>query len=313
MTAYTPDDRTVGEAGLRIVVNPSSGPALSSCPTAALRAALPAADVVELDGGQTCEEILHARPTPIAVGVSGGDGTVSAVASVAVELSVPMLVIPGGTLNHFARDLGIETVEDAIAAARVGETVAVDAAEIDGHLFLNNASIGAYPQLVHVRERWEHRIGKWPALVAALIVVLCTGSPTEVELDGRRRHLWFAFFGNCRYDQAGLAVGRGRTRLNDGQIDLRLVHADRRWARLRLIGAAAFGRLEHCSVYEAATVARVTVRVVDGALQLAADGEVFESNETFEVCKRPCALRVYAPSTGQTASGEPGGEGNERE
>lgn len=287
-------------AGLRIVVNPSSGPALSSSPAAALREAFPAADVVELDGGETCEEILGAGPTPTAVGVSGGDGTVSAVAAIAVELGVAMLVVPGGTLNHFASDLGVDSVDDAIAAVRVGDTVAVDTAEIDGHLFLNNASLGAYPHLVDVRERWEHRIGKWPALVVALLVVLRTGAPADVELDGRRRRVWFAFFGNCRYDEAGLLVPSGRSRLDDGLIDVRLVHADRKYARLRLIGSAVAGRLEHCSVYETATVARVAVRVVDGALRLAADGEVFEGNETFEVRKRHRALLVYAPRSTST-------------
>jgi len=283
------------DARLRIVVNPNSGPALAANPAPALAEALPEAEIVELDGERTCEEILLAEPQPRAVGVSGGDGTVAAVAAVALDLGVPLVVVPGGTLNHFARDVGIESVDAAIDAVQAGTTRAVDVASIDDHVFLNNASLGSYPDVVDVRERWEHRIGKWPALVVALLWVLRHGSPCSIDVDGKRRRVWFAFFGNCRYDQAGLVAPSGRSRLDDGLIDVRLFHADRKWARLRLITCAVLRRLDRCSVYEATAAARLTVRSCDGPLRLAADGETFDGTEAFEVRKRPSVLQVYAP------------------
>ena len=288
--------------GLRIVVNPDSGSALAADPMPTLREQLPAAEIVELNGPSDCEELLLAPPTPSAVGVSGGDGTVSAVAAIAVQLGVPLAVVPGGTLNHFAADLGIDTVDAAVDAFRSGHQRAVDVAEIDEHLFLNNASIGAYPQLVDARERFEKRIGKWPALVVALVIVLRRGEPLQVDIDGRRRRLWFAFFGNCTYDQQGLVAPAGRSRLDDGLLDVRLVHADRKYARLRLIACAVLRRLDRCSVYEATTAARLTVRSHDGPVRFAADGETHDGAVAFEVRKRPSALSVYAVR-GSGASG----------
>lgn len=280
---------------MRIVVNPDSGPVFATDPTAELTEALPGAEVIELDDSRTCEQILATDPKPRAVGVSGGDGTVSAVAAIALDLGVALAVVPGGTLNHFAGDLGVCSVGDAIDAVRRDSTRAVDVATIDGHLFLNNASLGSYPEIVDHRERWEHRVGKWPALVIALVVVLRRGQPCHVEIDGRRRRLWFAFFGNCHYDRTGLIAPDGRTALDDGLIDVRMVHADRKWARLRLISCALLRRLERCSVYEATTLPRLTVRSLDGPLRLAADGETFDGSEVFEVRKRPSALHVFAP------------------
>jgi len=281
--------------GLRIVVNPDSGSAFAADPSTTLRERLPEAELVELDGERSCEEILTAGPQPKAVGGCGGDGTISAVAAVALDLKVPMAVIPGGTLNHFASDLTIESVDDAIDAVTEGHTRAIDASEIDGRLFLNNASLGAYPHLVDVREHLEKRIGKWPALVVALVIVLRHGRPINVDVDGQRRRVWFAFFGNCTYDQQGLVAPAGRSRLDDGLIDVRLFHADRKWARLRLITCAVLRRLDRCSVYEATTTARLTVRSHDGPLRLAADGETFDGAEVFDVRKRATALEVYAP------------------
>jgi undecaprenyl-diphosphatase len=183
-----------------------------------------------------------------------------------------------------------------------GTSIPVDVAEIDGHTFVNNASIGAYPQLVDVRERFARYIGKWPALVVALISVLWHGRPSNVAIDGRERRLWFAFFGNCHYDKSGVIAPAGRSLLNDGLIDVRMVHADRKWARLRLFASAIFRRLDRCSVFETATIARITVRSSDGPLRLAADGETFDGGQAFEIRKWPSGLMVYA-ARGSGASG----------
>lgn len=282
-------------AGFRFVVNPDSGPDRRPDVAPMVKEALPAAEVVELDGTRTCGEILADRPPPSVFGVAGGDGTVSAVAAIALDERRPLAVLPGGTLNHFAVDLGLESVEHALEVIARGDERAVDVAEIDGRRFVNNASLGAYPEIVDVRERFEKRVGKWPALVIALLYVLRRGHPCHVEVDGRARRVWLAFFGNCHYDQAGLIAPAGRSRLDDGLIDVRLVHADRKWARLRLLACALAGRVERCSVYEAFVTARLTVRSLDGGtVRLAADGETFDANEAFEVRKLPSALRVFA-------------------
>ena len=99
-----------------------------------------------------------------ALGVCGGDGTVNTAAAVASRLGVPLAVFPGGTRNHLAKDLGMENFEDTARAVDEGNAAAIDLgwfSEPGGErkVFVNTFSIGPYPELVRVRERWSRRVG----------------------------------------------------------------------------------------------------------------------------------------------------------
>ena len=104
------------------------------------------------------------------IAAAGGDGTVSAVAAAVARTGVELAVIPGGTLNHFARDHGIPT--DARAACEValsGRVAEADVAWVNGRLFLNTCSVGVYANYVRVRERLEPRLGYWLASLTAMV------------------------------------------------------------------------------------------------------------------------------------------------
>ncbi|MGI8792218.1 MAG: diacylglycerol/lipid kinase family protein, partial [Acidimicrobiales bacterium] len=94
-----------------MVVNPSAGPALKSTPTQTLREGLPDAEIIELedpaDLTQALERAVSAGAR--ALGVSGGDGSVNAAATIAIREGLPLLVVPGGTLNHLAKALGLDS------------------------------------------------------------------------------------------------------------------------------------------------------------------------------------------------------------
>src|SRR3954471_17771311 len=95
----------------------------------------------------------------------GGDGTVSSVASVAADAGATMGVLPMGTLNHFAKDLGIPLdLEHAVATVAGGHVREVDVGEVNGRVFVNNSSVGLYPRMVWERDA-EQRRGrtKWTA------------------------------------------------------------------------------------------------------------------------------------------------------
>ena len=279
--------------GLTLIVNPSAGPALKRAPTEMLQEAFPKALLIELDEANDLASALkRAASSAKAIGIAGGDGSVSAAAAVAQAVRKPLVVVPAGTLNHLARDLGVHSVEDAIAATKEGTLVAVDLATIDGKTFLNTASFGAYSELVDARERLESKIGKWPALIVALVEVLRAYEPITVELNGRRRRIWMIFIGNCRYHPAGFAPS-WRERLDDGVLDVRLVDANHPWARVRLLLAVLTGRLGRSRVYEAFTTRELHVKVVDGAARLARDGETFDGSSEFAVCKEDQRLSVY--------------------
>jgi hypothetical protein len=99
-------------------------------------------------------QMLAKRGEIDAVVVGGGDGSVRTVASVLADTGVPLGVLPLGTLNHFARDLGIPLdVEAAAETIAKGDVRVVDLAKANGEIFINNASIGIYPYLVIARER----------------------------------------------------------------------------------------------------------------------------------------------------------------
>lgn len=279
--------------GLAVVVNPAAGSALQRSAADLLRERLPGAAIIEV--GDDCPlDVALARATEAdVVGIAGGDGSINAAAGVARAADKPLFVVPAGTLNHFARDLGVTGVDDAVEALRDGDAVAVDTGTIDGKPFLNTASFGTYSDLVDARERLEGTIGKWPALVVALVGMLRRAEPMEVEIDGRRRRLWMAFVGNCTYSPPGFAPA-WRERLDDGWLDVRLVDASRPLSRARLLAAVLTGRLAKTAVYEAFRIRELHVRCVDGPLRLARDGETFDGSREFTV-RKGAPIRVYAP------------------
>lgn len=279
-----------------IVVNNSAGSSGSGL-AEDLKAELPDArvDEIEIENGKDLKDALEAAAgSSSVVGVSGGDGSINCAAQVALDHDVPLLVIPGGTLNHLARDVGIDDISSSLKALKAGDAIAMDVATIDDQVFLNTASFGAYAELVDAREKLEDRIGKWPALAIALVRVLRRGKPTEVEIDGEARKIWMIFIGNCRYHPSGFAPA-WRDRLDDGKLDVRLVDATAPFGRFRLIASVLTGRLGRSRVYEQKLVDQLKVRSLQGELRLARDGETFSGSAEFTIEKRAGALRIYAP------------------
>lgn len=282
--------------GVTIVVNASAGSALSGSPAGELRGLLPKARVVEMsEGDDLAKALQEASEGCLAIGIAGGDGSANAAAAVALEKGKPLLLVPGGTLNHLARDLGISSVKAAVEALQIGSAAAVDVGLIAGEPFLNTASFGIYTTLVDIREKLEPKIGKWPALCVALFRVLGDSDPVEVELDGRKRKLWMIFVGNCRYRPSGFAP-TWRDRLDDGRLDVRLVDGSPPWGRTRLLVAVITGTLAKTAIYEETVRTRLRVKCLDGDLRLARDGEIFEGTAQFSIEKSPDRLLIYRRS-----------------
>ena len=281
--------------GLCVVVNEAAGPAISRSPGQALRAALPKAEIVVVEEADGLAGALdRAARSSLAIGVAGGDGSINAAAQTAAAAGKPLVIVPAGTLNHLARDLGLISVGDAVEAVRQGQTVAIDLASIDDRAFLNTASFGSYVALVDARRRLESVIGKWPAVIVALARVLRASELVDVELDGRRRQVWMVFIGNCRYEPSGFTPS-WRPRLDDGQLDIRIVDGAAPWSRARLVLALVTGTLGRCRSYEQRAATSLEVRSLQGPLRLARDGETFDGSERFTVSKCAEPLAVYVP------------------
>lgn len=287
-------------AGLVVVVNADAGPADAREVVGRVVAGLPRAEVVLCERAEDLPGLLRsAARRATALGVAGGDGTLGSAAEVAVDAGVPLAVLPTGTLNHFAGELGIADIEDVAHAVRSGTAAAVSVGVVDDgrpRWFLNTFSLGVYPELVRRRSRRQRWIGKWPALAVALWEVLRDGTPVTAEVAGRRRRLWLLFVGNGRYRQSALPSA-GRERLDDEVLDVRVVDADRRWARARVVATAVTGRLARSRAYERTTASELTLAVDPGA-SFARDGEAEPAPQRFVLRSQSRRLVVYRPAAG---------------
>ncbi|MDH6281200.1 bifunctional phosphatase PAP2/diacylglycerol kinase family protein [Prescottella agglutinans] len=296
-----PDRRTralpAGD-GMIVFVNPGSG--TDDDIRSEVEEALPKAAVVELDPDRDfdsqLDEVITER-SPEAVGVCGGDGTVVTVAAAAVRHGLPLAVFPGGTLNHFARDAGVGDIASTAEAIATGSAELIDLGqvEVDGGpatAFVNTASLGGYPDSVRLRERWQPRIGTWPAAALAMARVLARTQPTNVVIDGARHSIWMLFVGNGRYSPVD-QVPMSRPEIHRGTLDVRYLRADRRLSRTRLVAAALTGTLGSSATYVQRATASLTVEVDGEAVALATDGEVVADGRRFEFHSEPRSVTLY--------------------
>ncbi|MGY1786746.1 phosphatase PAP2 family protein [Geodermatophilus sp. SYSU D00698] len=283
--------------GLVVAVNPRSGPE-GYDPAEEIRRLLPRAEVLAASEGCGVGDLLEeaarsGRAT--ALGVAGGDGSVAAAAAVALEAGLPLAVLPAGTLNHFARDLGVETLEHAADAVTAGQAVRVDVADVNGVPFLNTASIGVYPELVRRRDALEGRLGRWTATAVAAAQVLRAGTPVSMVLGGRPVEVWILFVGNCRYTPRGLAPA-WRPRLEDGLLDVQYLRADVPFSRTRAVLGALLGISDRSSGYATSATPELHVHLWSGPQRVAYDGETGEAASSFVFGKR-APLTVYCSRT----------------
>lgn len=298
------DEAAPDGEGLFVAVNTASGGGGER--TDELEHELPGAEVEKVDivdGSELRRALDDGAERADVLGVSGGDGSINTAAQVALDHGKALAVFPSGTFNHLAGALSIETPAETVDAIGKGEAVSMDTATIDGHVFLNTASFGAYVELVDMREKLEAKLGKWPAVVVALVRVLRHSKPVAVEIDGRPLKIWMAFIGNCRYSPSGFAPS-WRRRLDDAKIDFRYVDGTAPFARTRLVLAVLTGRLGRSKVYEQRVVEELHIHSLQGRLRLARDGETFlSSSEDVVVRKLPQRLTVYCPHEQVQAAG----------
>jgi diacylglycerol kinase family enzyme len=239
---------------------------------------------------------------PDAVVAAGGDGTVSGVAGGLAGGDIPLGVIPLGTLNHFAKDLKLPTeLEPAIETIRSGQVREVDVGEVNGQVFINNSSIGIYPEVVRDRDAQRTRLGrgKWMAMFFASLAALRRFPVMRVRLRINDRTVLrttpFVFVGNNEYEMHLFNVG-GRRCLDKGQLSLYVAHRTGRFGMFILAIRALLGRLDQAKDFDAVCLPEVWVETGKRRLHVAADGEVTIVQPPLHYVIRPRALRVIAPS-----------------
>ncbi|QNK82264.1 phosphatase PAP2 family protein [Nakamurella sp. PAMC28650] len=275
--------------GLTIVVNQASG--TSDGAQEPLSKMLPQARIAVWDPeNEDLSDLLGSDTS--ALGVAGGDGTVASVAQLAHAEDLPLAVFPYGTLNHFAKAMGISDAEQMAAAVVAGTARQVDVAMINGQVFLNTASIGGYPDLVRRRDRLSKRIGKWPAAGYALYRTLRHQGPMDLDIDGRVVPTWVVFIGNGIYRPRGLAPA-WREDLATGVLDVQYLRADRALARTQAVVLSVLGLIERSRVFVVLEKPRLRITALSGPLATAHDGEVTDPVSEVDLSIDRRQLTVY--------------------
>lgn len=272
------------------------------------------AEVIVLGAGDDLAALIARalRQKPPVLVAGGGDGTVSAVAAHLVDGDTALGVLPLGTLNHFAKDLGIPLpLEDAVAVIAGGERITVDVGELGNTIFLNNSSLGLYPKIVNAREQAQQRlgIGKWPALTRATWHALRDPHTFTVNLrvddQALQRRTPFLFVGNNRYTLRGFAAG-SRERLDDGVLSLYVLRPQTPFGFTRLAWRTLRGRTLPDEDFEAFSANELKIDSARARVDVALDGEVVGMDTPLQYRLRPRALQVLVPRVDTNADDDDG-------
>ncbi len=234
--------------------------------------------------------------------VAGGDGSVAGAAAVLGGSSIALGIVPAGTLNHLAKDLGIPLdLEQAAQLAASGSPTTIDIARAGDRVFINTSSLGAYVVFVRTRERLERWMGYWAASIVASMRVLFGMRlfTVEIEVEGARR----------RYRTPLVFVGVGERelkapkfggRVDGGQRGLHvLVVQNRTGARMFVLALAAAARgldsVAQGPAIDAFLVDRCRIELPKRSVRLALDGEIIRTEGPIEYSLWRDALHVVAP------------------
>lgn len=269
---------------------------------AALADAGVAAKVEAVDGEairERAEAAVKAGARLIIVG--GGDGSVSSVAQAIAGCDATLGILPLGTLNHLARDLGIPAdLTESVELIASGRTRTIDVAEVNGRIFVNNAAIGLYPLMVVDRETQQDRLGrsKRLAMLVASVRTLVRFHHQRLKLsaDGGEARIDtpLLFVGNNDYQLAFPAAGQ-RDRLDDGRLCVMVMRKKGIPGFLAAVTRALLGIPRADDMVRLDNVKRLSVDSARSTITLAIDGETSAMKPPLDFQIRPGALKVIAP------------------
>ncbi|HEU5121686.1 MAG TPA: diacylglycerol kinase family protein [Candidatus Saccharimonadales bacterium] len=237
----------------------------------------------------------HLRPyirDRITVAVFGGDGTLSMVAACLAGTEAILAPLPGGTLNHFTKDLHIPPdLEEAITHLKRARVAHVDVGSINGRSFINNVSIGLYPVSLIARDRLERRIGKPLAVFIAACKAFFIFRLYTVTIGDEVFRTPFVFIGNNDYkiDHVGIAE---RQRLDEGVLSVLIAKTTSRWVLAKITFLLFLGKASVLDEFDTRTVPSLTISMAKKTMHIACDGELLVTNSPLRFKILPKALKV---------------------
>lgn len=278
------------------IYNPESGTAKSADEiTSAFSAAGAEVECFAIQKGKDALLAAISKEEYAGVVAAGGDGTVNMVAQLAVELGLPLGVLPVGTLNHFAKDLGLPlSFEEAVQAVCTGRTKPVDYSTVNNRLFLNNASIGIYPSVVLDRDGKDY-VSKLLATTTSFIAALFRDHTVRADITCGDLHTTvrspLLFIGNNIYELERVGFTK-RNNMQSGKMLLYIVKATRTRALILLALLSLFGmRRRHADILRE-TSKSITIRIQRKDISVAVDGEVVRLECPLVFATHPGGLQV---------------------
>ena len=262
---------------LVLVYNPASG---SSLPASELKKRFKNAGhtILELiDVTKDLEGKLapYLDDSSTVVAAFGGDGTLSSVAAVLVGTGVPFAPLPGGTLNHFTKDLGIsQELEDALIHLSLKSVRLIDVATVNDRVFINNSSIGLYPSTLKARGELEHqkKYHKWIAAVIANLKALIRYRLLTVDIKGEHYKTPFVFIGNNDYHLDRDLIGN-RENVNNHILSVYAIDSPYRLAALKILLLSLIGQAAQVPELKVWKTKEITIYTKRHAVHISRDGE----------------------------------------
>jgi diacylglycerol kinase family enzyme len=238
------------------------------------------------------------------IGMAGGDGSQALVASVAAEHGVPYVCVPAGTRNHLALDLGIDrdNVVAALDAFAAGRETRIDLAEVNGRVFVNNASMGLYARIVQSDEYRDAKL----RTATDMLPDLLGGNPETFDLrfEGPGGSLWSSahmlLVSNNPYELDRLIGGGTRPRMDSGKLGVVAARVDGPRDAVALVGLQATGMVRAFRGWVEWDATEFTVDS-SAPVEIGVDGEAMSMKPPLVFRSRPGALRVRLPPTARGA------------
>lgn len=295
-----PPGRAVPPAGrATLIVNPRSGGGKADRLGLVRECRARGIEVLILEPGQDLAGLAEAAVARGAdvLGMAGGDGSLGLVANVAARHGVPMVVVPAGTRNHLAMDLGLDrgNVLGALDAFGVAVERRIDLGQVNGRVFVNNVSLGLYARIVRSP---EYRNAKVDTTLSMLPSMLGPGSrPFDLRFTGpageRYTRAHVVQVSNNAYGRTPATLAN-RPRLDGGHLGVIALKLPDDPAEARRLAAAARGHPER---FPGSVAWEPSTFEVDsgGPIDVGIDGEAFRMAAPLRFTIRPGALRIRLP------------------
>jgi diacylglycerol kinase family enzyme len=287
-----------------LFLNLTSGNRMSSAERSLMREAFTAAglEVLEVARDLPMESIIREhldRGQKLFI-AAGGDGTINHVLQPLVNSEATLAVIPIGTYNHFARDLGIPLPwREALDVAMRGATRQIDCGRINHRFFVNNVSLGLYPELVISREEKGRDYPRWKARLYAVYATLLKfphvsfAVETANHREAIRTHLFLV--SNNSYDLSRIGIEPSRTMLDEGRLSVYWLPHVPRFELMKFVAHYLRGNVRHTPGFRSFRTKQMKLYSPKPQLRVGMDGEVFEMETPVVITTVPQSLLVKVP------------------